>query len=377
MRKFLLASVAATALSGGFILPAMADSLTPASCPGGGCAGFSGNIGVGGSTQITNKVGVISGTSTGTADVLFISDTTGSMSPAISQVQSVFSSVVTNLAALGNVATGAANYKDQTGAGDPYNYQVNATISTNSATTQAGINTWSAGGGGDDPEQGLYALTQAAGSTSGWGAGAQKIAVIVGDAPSHSSPSHPPAASGVGVTSTAAALVAAGVTVESISANNLTGDSGLNNFGQFSGPGSIYADGVAGSFSPTMLTGAALTAQLVALIESAINTYSVVSLDVVSMSGSGTCNVGLPANITGSFNRATAETFDFGAVTVTGVSAGTCNFTLALEADGAILATESDSVVVGGSPVPEPASMAIFGLGLAGIGLVRRRFAKH
>jgi hypothetical protein len=384
MRKFLLASVATTALSGG-CLPAMADSLTPAACPGGVCDGFSSTIGVGTSTSITNKVGVITaGTPTSAqADVLFISDTTGSMGSAISQVQSVFSSVVTNLAGLGNVATGAADYRDGLAAnGDAgdYTYKLDAPISTTSATTQAGINTWSGSGGGDEPEQALFALTSAAANTStGWRAGSLKIAVITGDAPSHSSPGHPSAAGGVSVASTAAALKAEGVTVESINAGNLTGDTlGLNGFGQFSGTGSIEDLGVPGTFTSALPTGSALTTLLTSLIGSAFASYSDVSLDVISTSGTGVCTISLPADQTGSFTRATTNTFDFGAVSITGVSAGTCDYTLALEANGAILAEETDAVTVGGSAaVPEPASMAILGFGLGAIGLVRRRFAKR
>jgi hypothetical protein len=371
----LLASVTSTALLG-IAAPAMADSLTPASCPGGICAGFSGTIGVGGSTSITNKVGVITaGTpTTAQADVLFITDTTGSMGPAISQINSTFTSVVSNLAGLGNVATGSAQYKDRTSDSyDPFDYHLNQAVTTNSSLTQAALGAQTASGGGDDPEQGLNALTQAATQAStGWRAGSKRIAVIVGDAPSHSSAGgHGPAANGVTVGSTAAALVANGVTVESLNASNLTGDSGLNGFGQFSGAGSIYAAGAAGSYTSSMPTGSALTAALTALIGSAFNSYSDVSLDLLSMTGSGSCSVSLPSDITGSFTRATTNTFDFGAVGITGLSKGTCDFTIALEADGAILATESDAVNI--AAAPEPGTLAILGTGILALGAVFRR----
>ena len=252
MRRALLASVTGTALMG-VMVPAMADSLTPATCPG-ACTGFSGSISVGTTTSITNKVGVITaGTpTTAMADVLFVTDTTGSMGPAIGAIESAFSATVTNLAGLGNIAFGAAQYKDLTSDGsDPFDYHLDQAISTNATLTKTAISGYSAGGGGDDPEQGLNALTQASSSTTGWRAGSKKIVVIVGDAPSHSSPGHPPAANGVSVSSTAAALVTAGVTVEALNASNITGDSGLNSFGQFSGAGSLLADGVAGSFTGT------------------------------------------------------------------------------------------------------------------------------
>ena len=60
MRRALLASVTGTALMG-LMVPAMAGILsTPATCPG-ACTGFSGTIGVGTATDITNKIGTSHG----------------------------------------------------------------------------------------------------------------------------------------------------------------------------------------------------------------------------------------------------------------------------------------------------------------------------
>lgn len=361
MRKALLASVTGTALFS-FGGAAFADSLTPSACPG-PCTGFSPSVAVGGTTHITNKIGVITaGGPTGAqADVLFISDTTGSMSGPISSVRTAFGDVVTNLAgSISNLGTGAGQFKDKfTDGYDPFDYNLDQDITSNSALTQTAINTWSAAGGGDNPEQGLYALSQAA-TTTGWRAGSKRIAVITSDVGQHEGAQAP---GGVTVASVAGDLVAAGVTVLSLNAGN------MNAYGQFDGAGSIYDSGVAGSYTTPFPSSGDLASTLAALIGSSFATYS--DVDLVLIGSSGPCSISLPTGFSGSFDRSTTNTFNFGSVDITGTGVGTCTFTIALEADGAILATETDTVQVGA--VPEPASLAVFGAGLIGLGGVLRR----
>ena len=250
-----LTSVAGAALFAA--APAYADSLTPLT--------FSGTVGVGGMIDITDKVGTISmgGPTTARADVLFIMDTTGSMAGEIGTVQSAFAGTVTALSALGTVATGAAQFKDKTNDHyDPFDYQLTQDITTNSALTQTALSSFTASGGGDTPEQGLYALDQAA-TTTTWEAGAKKIAVIVGDAPAHDA-SHPTGAGTpqVTVSSVASALISNGVTMIALDAGS------LNQYGQFSGSGSLLDDGVAGSYTPPPFSSdpTDLTNQIVSLI---------------------------------------------------------------------------------------------------------------
>jgi hypothetical protein len=360
----LLTSVAGATLL--LAVPAFADALDPSS--------VSGTIGVGGTFQITDKVGTISagGPTTASADVLFIMDTTGSMSGEISTVQAAFSGTVAALSALGNISTGAAQFKDKTNDGyDPFDYQLTQDITSNSSLTQNALNSFTANGGGDTPEQGLYALDQAATTTS-WEAGAKRIAVIVGDAPAHDD-AHPKGAGGVTVPGVASDLIANNVTMIALDAGD------LNGYGQFSGTGSLLGDGVAGSYTPPPFNSdpTDLTNEIVSLIGDSFETYSNVSLGLVGAAPSD-CSVSLPASISGSFDRSSTRTFDFGDVGVTGTHAGLCSFTVGLFADGALLATESDSFTVTGTGgAPEPATWAMMVIGFAAFGYVGyRRKAK-
>jgi PEP-CTERM motif len=365
-RSALFTSAAAATLL--LAAQAKADSLTPGS--------FSATIGVGGVTDITDKVGVISAGSptTAHADVMFIVDTTGSMGSAIAEVDAALSSTVSALSAFGTIATGAAQYKDKTSDGsDPFDYSLSQAITTNSSLTQAAIGSFTASGGGDDPEQGLFALTTATTDpATGWQAGAKKIEVIVGDAPSHSDPDHPPAAGGVSVASTATTLVSNGVTMIALNASGITGDSGLDSFGQFDSTTGLLSMGVTGSLTD-FTTAADITSDIVAAVGSSFATYSTVSLGLVGSAPSG-CSVSLPSAITGSFSRSAAETFGFGDVGIKGTHAGTCSFDIGLFADGVLLATESDTVTVTGSgTVPEPSTWATMLIGFAALGYLGYR----
>ena len=138
-------------------------------------------------------------------------------------MDSALAGTVAALAPLGSIATGAAQFKDKTGDGyDPFDYSLSQAITTNSALTQTALGAFTANGGGDTPEQGLFALSSATTDpATGWRAGAKKIEVIVGDASSHDD-AHPTAAGGVSVASVAATLSSNGVTLITLDANPLT-----------------------------------------------------------------------------------------------------------------------------------------------------------
>src|SRR4051812_22216078 len=88
-------TIAATALPALVMSSAArADSISPAA--------YSNTLGIGGSATITKTVTITKGSPTSAlVDVLFLTDTTGSMSSAISGVRTQFSSIVTDLAGLG------------------------------------------------------------------------------------------------------------------------------------------------------------------------------------------------------------------------------------------------------------------------------------
>jgi hypothetical protein len=171
----------------------------------------------------------------------------------------------------------------------------------------------------------------------------------------------------------ASTLVANGVTVESVNVAGITGDSGLNNFGQFDGAGSIYAKGVAGTYDPTVDSATDLANAIEAGLTSAFFSYSDVSLDVVGASG---VSVSLPSDFTGTFDRSVSRTFDFGDLIITGLTPGVHTFTVNALLDGGIIASETDTITVlggrGAGGVPEPATWGLMLLGFGGLGAMLR-----
>ncbi len=164
------------------------------------------------------------------ADVYFLADTTGSMLKVLASVQAGASNIFAALSGLGaDIAFGVGNYKDFA-SGDPYGFQHQANPTHTVAEVLNAINAWSASGGGDLPEAGLFALNSLAvapGPGIGWRPGSKRIIVWFGDAPGHdpvcSSISGAPSvteASGI------ANLVHQGITVLAIStaAPGLDGD---------------------------------------------------------------------------------------------------------------------------------------------------------
>lgn len=148
-------------------------------------------------------------------DIVFLSDTTGSMGGAIGNVKANAAAILNAiLLAQPGAQFGVAEYKDE---GDAYVYKLNQAVTGIAADAVNGINAWSAGGGGDTPEGQLYALHRIATDASvGFRTTASsRVIVWFGDAPGHD-----PSA-GISLPQAIADLQGAGIQVLAIDVGNL------------------------------------------------------------------------------------------------------------------------------------------------------------
>jgi hypothetical protein len=126
-------------------------------------------------------------------DIYFLADTTGSMGPAIANVQSNAATILNKVKASANDPRfGAGEYEDfPIPSSSPFAYQDDSSIPADDgsgAAATAAINAWSASGGfgSDGSEANLFALHKLI-SAAKFRADATKIVVWFGDAPGHDS----------------------------------------------------------------------------------------------------------------------------------------------------------------------------------------------
>ncbi|OJU90937.1 MAG: hypothetical protein BGO13_13560 [Burkholderiales bacterium 66-5] len=335
---------------------AMADSISPET--------YSATLGIGESVTITKTVVISKGSPTSALlDVKFIADTTGSMGSIISTVRNNATTIMNNLSGLGDAQFGASEYKDRT---DGYTTKVNQTLTSDTASVQAGINTWGASGGYDAPEANLIALKEQA-QAADWREGSNRFIVQFGDAPGHEGGAYPT------LSDTITALDGNNVKVIVVGTNGMNNSCGGSDCA--AGQATAIANATGGSFN--LIGGGTDIAQLIEdAIGAAFASYSNVSLGLVGSSG----GVGVsfnPISYAGSYDRSEDRTFTFD-VTFTGLAAGTWDFGVGAFVDGGRVALETDQITVTAAPVssvplPGALPMLLGALGVSGSFLRRRR----
>ena len=239
---------------------------------------------------------------------------------------------------------GVGEYKDTT---DSFTYRTNTALTANTAAVTSGINLWSASGGGDFPEGNLVGLERVADETA-WRAGSTRVVVMFGDAPGHDP------REGSTELSAVAALNDKGITVQ-IGNTAGTSLSGMNSAvdGKPAGQANRIAAATGGEVFTLSSSGAGIADLIKDAVDATFAEYDSVSLSPLGAAPGVGVTVSDP--ILGSFDREETRTFDFD-VTFTGLEEGTHDFVIHALVDGGIVATETDSIVVGegGEPGPGP-----------------------
>lgn len=357
MRKKLFATLAGLALALPLASAAWADSITPET--------FSATLAVGESVTVTKTV-VIDQTVSGNLDVLFLFDTTGSMGGLITSAQTSASEILTSLSTFGDdVRFGVAHYEDfptfPWGASTDVPYALLADIGSATAA-QTAINSLSLGNGSDWPESNLYALQQAATTTS-WRDDATRVIVWFGDAEGHD-PNTTTGYPGPTLAQAIGALTGNTVVVTAIDL------SGMDDTGQVT----AITTATGGSSFTGAVNAGTIAATIEGLVGEVFATYGEVFLDLTGVPGGVGASVD-PVSYVGDFSRNATETFTFD-VTFTGLVPGDYSFSIVARTDRFVVGSESDRITVGEGVIPEPGTLLLLGTGLLGLAGAGRRKKK-
>ena len=361
MKKLILAS----ALLWVGLGTAQAASITPDT--------FTGTIGVGETITVDKTVTIDVGDVASRVDFYFLADNTGSMGGVINDVRTVAGSLMTALnGAYTDASFGVGNYfgdPSELGETGASAYNVLQTSTTNTAAVQAGINSWTASGGGDFPEANFYALHQAAtdggltdsgvssGETVGWRAATQKVVLWFGDASSHTAT--------VDQAETIAALNAAGVTV--IGLNSRLAGRGIDDSGQASAVTAATGGDLVNDFASVPV--GSIVDTILAAVGAALGTVDISLFSDPALIPGLTISYAC-TDVLGCTDVAGGESRTL-SMTVTGDFAGDYSYDTVLA--GFPDVREADRIIVTDASVPEPSVLFLMSAGLLGIGWSRRR----